>query len=115
MIEINGKQYNEVTPIPTPGLDATTKLKRKKKFGEDLVFEFLLDNDLLAAGMGQPMPADTAIALDEQLAPIKNLLLNGSIIQAKEKILGIVPDGVIITQERINKYVNMINNFLGIQ
>lgn len=86
-------------------------LEKRMQYGYELYLEYLRDNDLLAAASGQPMPASLAESIAVSMSSLKLLLESGSLIQVKEILLAKTPDAVL-TQERIDKYVRMINNFL---
>lgn len=93
---------------PTPIVQEKT-LEERLFFCENLRMEFLKDNDAL------PFELDpqTSIAMLQGFALIEQACLNGSVNTLKFLVEQSTINA-IYTQERKNKYLTLINNFLGL-
>ena len=88
-------------------ITSTDKLKADKIFCSNLIDTFLIDNrDFPLA-----FTPEISLGLMQKFAPIKALCEVGDIKIVKALMSGVVTDSVF-TQERKEKYLQMINNYL---
>jgi len=108
--QILGEGYTiEVSPeqIPEPTLEE--KLQNDIEFGSQLIETFLLDNRLITPSVTE----QESVMLLNQFNSIERLAKLGDIKSTKILLEQTQTDVRIFTQERKDKYMGMINSYLG--
>ena len=108
--QILGQGYTiEVSPeqIPEPTLEE--KLQNDIEFGSQLIETFLLDNRLITPSVTE----QESVMLLNQFNSIERLAKLGDIKSTKILLEQTQTDVRIFTQERKDKYMGMINSYLG--
>lgn len=100
-IEVSSEQI----PEPTP----EEKFQFDKDFGKQLIDTFLIDNRLITPSV---TPAES-LQLLNQFQSIEKLASLGDIKSVQVLLNQIVVDDRLFTQERKDKYMGMINSYLG--
>lgn len=103
-VELASPEYQ--IPQPTP----EEKLKNDIDFGSQLINEFLLDNRLITPSVTE----QESVLLLNQFNSIERLAKLGDIKSTKILLEQTQTDVRIFTQERKDKYLNQINNYLTI-
>ncbi len=117
---VDGYTIADLGPVIEP--TESEKLAARQTFGKELLNEYLIDNDLISKAWGRPFtPTETAqqagkflvIANGVVVTTIQELLTLGSLTQALAIMQNIVVDD-IFTQERKDKYINKLSQFLNL-
>jgi hypothetical protein len=97
-----------VEELPTATLvsNATIKVAADLQFGNQLYFEFLVDNETT------PATPQEVIAMFVKFGDAKNALLAGAIVQARY-IVNLLTTDSLFTQERKDKYLAMMDAYLS--
>jgi hypothetical protein len=103
-VELASPEYQ--IPQPTP----EEKLKNDIDFGSQLINEFLLDNRLITPSVTE----QESVLLLNQFNSIERLAKLGDIKSTKILLEQTQTDVRIFTQERKDKYLTQINNYLTI-
>ena len=103
-VELASPEYQ--IPQPTP----EEKLKNDIEFGSQLINEFLLDNRLITPSVTE----QESVLLLNQFNSIERLAKLGDIKSTKILLEQTQTDVRIFTQERKDKYLTQINNYLTI-
>lgn len=85
------------------------KVIKDKNFGREMLNEFLSENK------NMPMTLEQDLALLNQFSPIKGMLEIGAINRAYELWTQIIPDGIVISQDRYDKYLIKLTAYLSEQ
>lgn len=98
----------ELGPIPA----FIPTVQQRKDFGKQVVQEYEEENDLISSQvLGRPF---TIAEIEQEFAKfdmIKKMLESGALVQALEK-LQLIPVDAAFTQERKDKYILRIQNWL---
>jgi hypothetical protein len=98
-----------VSPEQIPELTAEEKFKSDKQFGIQLIDMFLIDNRLITPSV----TSTESLQLLNQFQTIEKLSSLGDIKSVQVLLNQIVVDDRLFTQERKDKYMGMINSYLG--
>lgn len=101
---------SNVIYTPTEGLTQKEKLQIDIEFGNYLIESFLLDNRLI---MPIVTPSESLQLLSE-FNNIEKLASLGDIKSVKLLLNGIAVDNRLFTQDRKDKYMELINKHLGV-
>jgi len=99
-----------ITP-PTPPTEAE-KLQARQDFGKQLLNEYLMDNDALAKERGYPFTVEETAQQAQKFQLVMGVLPLGSLKQCLD-IITVTETDAIFTQERKDKYILELNNFLN--
>ena len=99
-----------ITP-PTPPTEAE-KLQARQDFGKALLNEYLMDNDALAKERGYPFTVEETSQQAQKFQLVMGILPLGSLKQCLD-IITVTETDAIFTQERKDKYILELNNFLN--
>jgi hypothetical protein len=102
-VELASPEYQ--IPEPTP----EEKLKYDIEFGNQLIDIFLLDNRLITPSV---TPSES-LQLLNQFQAIEKLASLGDIKSVQVLLNQVIIDDRLFTQERKDKYMGMINSYLG--
>ena len=102
-VELASPEYQ--IPEPTP----EEKLKYDIEFGNQLIDIFLLDNRLITPSV---TPSES-LQLLNQFQAIEKLASLGDIKSVQVLLNQVIIDDRLFTQERKDKYLGMINSYLG--
>ena len=89
--------------------DQKAQLKEDIYFGNDLINEFLLDN----RNISPSVTTEESIQLSTALSDLEKLARLGDIKTVQLLVNNLTTDERLITQERKDKYIQMILNYLG--
>lgn len=101
---------SNVIYTPTEGLTQKEKLQIDIEFGNYLIESFLLDNRLIIPIV---TPSESLQLLSE-FNNIEKLASLGDIKSVKLLLNGITVDNRLFTQDRKDKYMELINKHLGV-
>jgi hypothetical protein len=101
-----------VAPEQPEALSPEQKAERHRAFGKLLFDTFLNDNAVIASARGSNFTIEETLALDTKFGSFGRLCQYGSIPQIQQLLPGIAVDS-IFTQERKDKYIEMVNNHLA--
>lgn len=83
------------------------KVIKDKNFGREMLNEFLSENK------NMPMTLEQDLQLLNDFSPIKSMLEIGAINRAFELWSQIIPDGIVISQDRYDKYIEKLTAYLS--
>lgn len=89
--------------------DQKAQLQEDITFGNDLINEFLLDNRNITPSV----TTEESIQLSTALSDLEKLARLGDIKTVQLLVNNLKTDGRLITQERKDKYIQMILSYLG--
>ena len=89
--------------------DQKAQLQEDITFGNDLINEFLLDN----RNISPSVTTEESIQLSTALNDLEKLARVGDIKTVQLLVNNLTTDERLITQERKDKYIQMILNYLG--
>ena len=95
----------------TPPTEAE-KLQARQDFGKALLNEYLMDNDALAKERGYPFTVEETAQQAQKFQLVMGILPLGSLKQCLD-IITVTETDDIFTQERKDKYILELNNFLN--
>jgi len=87
------------------------KLTERQTFGKQLLNEYLIDNDLIASQRGYPFTIEETVQQAQKFQLVMGILPLGSLKQCLTIIEGTAID-TIFTQERKDKYIASLNQFI---
>jgi hypothetical protein len=90
------------------------KLAERQSFGTNLLNQYLLDNDAIAAARGEPLTVTESNQQAAKFQAVMGVLPLGSLRQALA-IIQATPTDTIFTQERKDNYIAQLTNFIASQ
>jgi hypothetical protein len=88
------------------------KLQARQDFGKELLNEYLMDNDALAKERGYPFTIEETAQQVQKFQLVMGILPLGSLKQCLD-IITITETDSIFTQQRKDKYILSLQNFLN--
>jgi len=101
-----------IEEIQTQPLPENLKLQARQDFGKQLLNEYLMDNDALAKERGYPFTVEETAQQAQKFQLVMGVLPLGSLKQCLD-IITVTETDAIFTQERKDKYILELNNFLN--
>lgn len=92
-------------------LTEAEKLQLRQDFGKQLLNKYLMDNDALAKERGYPFTVEETAQQAQKFQLVMGILPLGSLKQCLD-IITVTATDTIFTQERKDKYISELNNFL---
>ncbi len=110
----NYLQTCEIKPYDYIGPTEEQKLSARQTFGKELLNEYLLDNDKIANDRGYPFSVQETGQQATKFQLVLGILPLGSLLQTLA-VIEATPTDTIFTQERKDKYIAKLNQFLSTQ
>jgi hypothetical protein len=112
-LENLGQGYT-IEELPTESKPDSVKLAERQQFGRDLLNEYLLDNDAIASARGYAFTVEETAQQAQKFQLVMGILPLGSLKQVLSVIQATATDA-IFTQERKDKYITALNDFINAQ
>lgn len=109
-----GSGYTVTDLGAVPQKSEAEKLAERQTFGKQLLNDYLIDNDKIAAERGYPFTVEEAAQQAQKFQLVMGILPLGSLLQCLTVIQNTATDA-IFTQERKDKYIAALQNFIAAQ
>lgn len=95
-----------------PQKSEAEKLAERQEFGKQLLNEYLMDNDAIAKAWGRPFTVEETAQQATKFQLVMGILPLGSLKQSLD-VISITTTDTIFTQERKDKYILALQNFIS--
>ncbi len=109
---VDGYTVTDLGPVIEP--TESEKLEARQSFGKELLNEYILDNDQIAKNRGYPFTIEETVQQATKFQLVLGILPLGSLLQTLA-VIEATPTDTIFTQERKDKYIAKLNQFLSTQ
>jgi hypothetical protein len=106
-----GEGYTITDLGPVPQKSEAEKLAERQDFGKQLLNDYLMDNDAIAKERGFPFTVEETAQQAQKFQLVMGILPLGSLKQSLD-VISVTATDTIFTQERKDKYIAALQNFI---
>jgi hypothetical protein len=106
-----GDGYTITDLGPVPQKSEAEKLSERQDFGKQLLNDYLMDNDAIAKERGFPFTVEETAQQATKFQLVMGILPLGSLKQSLD-VISVTATDTIFTQERKDKYIAALQNFI---
>jgi hypothetical protein len=106
---VEGYTITDLGPVPQKS--EAEKLAERQDFGKQLLNDYLMDNDAIAKERGFPFTVEETAQQAQKFQLVMGILPLGSLKQSLD-VISVTATDTIFTQERKDKYIAALQNFI---